>query len=91
MLGPDPRLEPRTYRRNADDGDRLMTGDVNNLPSTVGGGGFHADAKLPRFSEEDFALRTTRGRTITFAPATCITSTSVSRATKAPLLTTSTR
>ncbi|MCU1453224.1 MAG: Choline dehydrogenase-like flavoprotein [Acidimicrobiales bacterium] len=61
LLGPDPRLEPRTYRRHADDGDRLLTGEVNNLPSTVGGGGYHADAKLPRFREEDFALRTTRG------------------------------
>ena len=61
LLGPDPLLEPRTYRRSADDGDRLLTGEVNNLPSTVGGGGFHADAKLPRLREEDFLLRTTRG------------------------------
>ena len=36
-------------------------GEVNNLPSTVGGGGVHADAKLPRFREEDFALRSARG------------------------------
>jgi choline dehydrogenase-like flavoprotein len=61
LLGPDPSLEPRTYRRSADDGDRLLTGEVNNLPSTVGGGGVHADAKLPRFREEDFHLRTARG------------------------------
>ncbi|MCU1357163.1 MAG: Choline dehydrogenase-like flavoprotein [Acidimicrobiales bacterium] len=61
LLGPDPLLEPRTYRRSVEDGDRLLTGEVNNLPSTVGGGGFHADAKLPRFREEDFALHTTRG------------------------------
>ncbi|MBS1847851.1 MAG: GMC family oxidoreductase, partial [Actinobacteria bacterium] len=61
ILGPDPLLEPRTYRRGPDDGDRLATGEVNNLPCTVGGGGFHADAKLPRFREEDFALRSTRG------------------------------
>jgi len=61
LLGPDPLLEPRTYRRTPDDGDRLFTGEVNNLPSTVGGGGVHADAKLPRFREEDFALHTTRG------------------------------
>jgi gluconate 2-dehydrogenase alpha chain len=61
FLGPDPLLEPRTYRRSEADGDRLFTGDVNNLPSTVGGGGFHADAKLPRFREEDFHLFSARG------------------------------
>jgi len=61
LLGPDPRLEPRTYRRSPADGDRLLTGEVNNLPSTVGGGGVHADAKLPRFREEDFRLRSARG------------------------------
>ncbi|MGQ0830398.1 MAG: hypothetical protein ACT4OV_01845, partial [Microthrixaceae bacterium] len=61
LLGPDPLLEPRTYRRTTDDGDRILTGEVNNLPSTVGGGGVHADAKLPRFREEDFRLRTERG------------------------------
>jgi gluconate 2-dehydrogenase alpha chain len=54
FLGPDPLVEPRTYRRTEGDGDRLMTGEVNNLPSTVGGGGFHADGKLPRFREVDF-------------------------------------
>jgi gluconate 2-dehydrogenase alpha chain len=61
LLGPDPLLEPRTYRRTPDDGDRLLTGEVNNLPSTVGGGGVHADAKLPRLREEDFRLRSQRG------------------------------
>jgi len=61
FLGPDPLLEPRTYRRREADGERLFTGDVNNLPSTVGGGGPHADAKLPRFREEDFHLRSARG------------------------------
>ena len=61
LLGPDPRLEPRTYRRTPADGDRILTGEVNNLPSTVGGGGVHADAKLPRFREEDFHLRSARG------------------------------
>lgn len=61
FLGPDPLAEPRSYRRHETDGDRLFTGDVNNLPSTVGGGGTHADAKLPRFREEDFHLLSDRG------------------------------
>ena len=54
FLGPDPLAEPRTFRRTDADGERLFAGDVNNLPSTVGGGGFHADAKLPRFRAADF-------------------------------------
>jgi gluconate 2-dehydrogenase alpha chain len=54
FLGPDPLVEPRTFRRSEDDGDRLFVGDVNNLPSTVGGGGVHADGKLPRFRAVDF-------------------------------------
>ena len=61
LLGPDPLLEPRTYRRTTEDGERIHTGEVNNLPSTVGGGGVHADAKLPRFREEDFRLLSERG------------------------------
>ncbi|MCX7621813.1 MAG: GMC family oxidoreductase, partial [Acidimicrobiales bacterium] len=61
FLGPDPILEPRTFRRSPADGDRLFTGEVNNLPSTVGGGGVHADGKLPRFREVDFRLRSTYG------------------------------
>lgn len=61
FLGPDPLAEPRTFRRTPGDGDRLFTGDVNNLPSTVGGGGTHADGKLPRFREEDFRLHSERG------------------------------
>lgn len=61
VLGPDPLLEPRTFRRDEADGERLLTGDVNNLPSTVGGGGVHADGKLPRFREVDFRLRSELG------------------------------
>ena len=61
VLGPDPWLEPRTFRRTPADGDRLLAGDVNNLPSTVGGGGVHADGKLPRFREDDFHLHTALG------------------------------
>src|SRR4051812_31080446 len=61
FLGPDPLVEPRTFRRSEADGDRLMTGHVNALPTTVGGGGPHADGKLPRFREEDFHLRSALG------------------------------
>lgn len=61
FLGPDPLLEPRTFRTAPTDGDRIWTGDVNNLPSTVGGGGFHADGKLPRFREVDFRMHSELG------------------------------
>jgi gluconate 2-dehydrogenase alpha chain len=54
FLGPDPLLEPRTYRNREEEGDAVDVGEVNNLPSTVGGGGFHADGKLPRFRDADF-------------------------------------
>jgi len=61
FLGPDPWLEPRTFRHSEADGDRVHTGEVNNLPSTVGGGGFHADGKLPRFREVDFRAHSELG------------------------------
>ena len=61
FLGPDPFLEPRAYRNHEDEDDPLWVGDVNNLPSTVGGGGFHADGKLPRFREVDFHARSELG------------------------------
>ena len=61
FLGPDPWLEPRTFRQSEADGDHAHIGDVNNLPATVGGGGVHADGKVPRFLEEDFRLLSTRG------------------------------
>jgi gluconate 2-dehydrogenase alpha chain len=61
FLGPDPLLEPRTYRRRDADGDRTFTGELNNMPSTVGGAGYHADGKLPRLREVDFRLRSELG------------------------------
>jgi gluconate 2-dehydrogenase alpha chain len=61
LLGPDPIVEPRTYRITPDDGDHLYVGHVNSLPSTVGGGGYHADAKMPRLREDDFRLLSTFG------------------------------
>jgi gluconate 2-dehydrogenase alpha chain len=56
FLGPDPLLEPRTFRTDEEQGERSHTGEVNNVPSTVGGGGTHADGKVPRFREDDFRL-----------------------------------
>jgi gluconate 2-dehydrogenase alpha chain len=61
FLGPDPLLEPRSYRRTTADGDRLFAGAVNNMPATLGGAGYHADGKLPRLREVDFRLRTELG------------------------------
>src|SRR5258708_24071894 len=53
FLGPDPWLEPRTFRQSEADGDRLHVGEVNNLPATVGGGGVHANGTLTRLREGD--------------------------------------
>jgi choline dehydrogenase-like flavoprotein len=61
FLGPDPLLEPRTFRISANDGEHLHVGSLHPVPSTVGGGGPHADGKLPRFREEDFHLLSARG------------------------------
>ena len=61
FLGPDPLLEPRTFRMGEEDGERAYVGEVNSLPTTVGGGGVHADGKTPRFLEEDFRLASERG------------------------------
>ena len=61
FLGPDPLIEPRTFRVRDEDGERTHVGEVNSIPTTVGGGGTHADGKVPRFREEDFALRETYG------------------------------
>jgi choline dehydrogenase-like flavoprotein len=53
----DPALEPRTSRSQQDAAnglDRTFVGDVNDLPTTVGGGTIHWDAKVPRFWRQDF-------------------------------------
>jgi choline dehydrogenase-like flavoprotein len=53
----DVNLEPRTARTQADEADgvdRTFVGDVNSLPTTVGGGTIHWDAKVPRFWRQDF-------------------------------------
>jgi choline dehydrogenase-like flavoprotein len=61
FLGPDPLIEPRTFRLSADDGEHTHVGEVNSIPTTVGGGGTHADGKVPRFREEDFRMLSVNG------------------------------
>lgn len=56
LIKPDTLIEPRTFRPNEAAGERTLTGDVNGLPRTVGGGAVHADMKYPRFQEFDFHL-----------------------------------
>ena len=58
---PQTSVEPRTFRGSESDGDRTFVGDVNGLPKTVGGGGVHADLKMPRFEPVDFHLGTALG------------------------------
>jgi choline dehydrogenase-like flavoprotein len=53
----DPILEPRTSRTQAEARrgvKRSFIGDVNDLPTVVGGGTVHWDAKVPRFWRHDF-------------------------------------
>jgi gluconate 2-dehydrogenase alpha chain len=57
----DPDLEPRTYRAREDQDEPLHVGDVNTLPSAVGGGTSQWDAKVPRFWDIDFAKRSVLG------------------------------
>ena len=57
-------LEPRTSRTQAEAHQgvaRSFVGDVNTLPTTVGGGTVHWDAKTPRFWKQDFAGRSLYG------------------------------
>ncbi|HEX7702189.1 MAG TPA: GMC family oxidoreductase, partial [Kofleriaceae bacterium] len=56
----DDRVDPRTWRTTESDGDRIdsLTGNVQALPKTVGGGCLHADLKMPRFQPTDFQLGT---------------------------------
>jgi choline dehydrogenase-like flavoprotein len=57
-------LEPRTSRTQAEAQQgvaRSFIGDVNTLPTIVGGGTVHWDAKTPRFWKQDFAGRSLYG------------------------------
>ena len=60
----DPILEPRTRRTQAqarNGTDRSFVGSVNDLPTVVGGGTVHWDAKVPRFWRQDFKGRSLLG------------------------------
>jgi choline dehydrogenase-like flavoprotein len=60
----DPILEPRTSRTQAEARrgvPRSFIGDVNDLPTVVGGGTVHWDAKVPRFWRHDFKGRSLYG------------------------------
>ena len=53
-------LEPRTYRTD-NTTNSTFTGFVNNIPTTVGGGAVHFDAKTPRYWDIDFRKKTMLG------------------------------
>jgi choline dehydrogenase-like flavoprotein len=60
----DVVLEPRAARTQAEATAgvaRSFVGDVNTLPTTVGGGTVHWDAKTPRFWRQDFQGRSLFG------------------------------
>jgi gluconate 2-dehydrogenase alpha chain len=58
---PIPELEPRTFRSTASKATPDVVGSVNELPSVVGGGTVHWDAKTPRFWDIDFKKRSMLG------------------------------
>jgi choline dehydrogenase-like flavoprotein len=60
----DDLLEPRTARTQAEANQgvaRSVVGDINDLPTCVGGGTIHWDAKTPRFWRQDFKGRSLYG------------------------------
>lgn len=59
----DPFLEPRSFRTDPTAGARTYVGDVDDLPTTVGGGYVHADVKARRFREVDFITNSLMGGT----------------------------
>ncbi|HUE59745.1 MAG TPA: hypothetical protein VMO88_09205, partial [Acidimicrobiales bacterium] len=60
-INQDPMLEPRTFRTEPSAGARTFVGNVQFLPTTVGGGTVHFDAKFRRFREIDFITNTAMG------------------------------
>ena len=61
-IGQDTLLEPRSFRVTGASVDREFVGDVNTLPTTVGGGTTHYDAKARRFREIDFVTNSAFAR-----------------------------
>ena len=61
FIDPDPVTEPRTFRNSESDGPRLLTGDINTTPATVGGASVAADPASRRMQEADFRMRTLLG------------------------------
>jgi len=64
LPGVDPLAEPRTARSQDEAADGVVhsqVGDVNHLANTVGGGTTHWDAKVPRFFDFDFEMRSRYG------------------------------
>jgi choline dehydrogenase-like flavoprotein len=65
QIEPDPIAEPRTFRHDVSEGERIAVGDYANFAKTVGGGATHADLKTPRFIPDDFRLGSVLGATAT--------------------------
>ncbi|HWE55969.1 MAG TPA: GMC family oxidoreductase [Acidimicrobiales bacterium] len=62
-INQDPLIEPRSFRADTNAGDRAYVGDVNNMPTTVGGASVHYDAKARRYREVDFVSNSLMGGT----------------------------
>lgn len=58
-LWPDPLLNPRTHRTSVDEEPQVAL--FCPVPQMVGGGTVHWQGWLPRFTENDFRLRTIAG------------------------------
>jgi choline dehydrogenase-like flavoprotein len=59
FIDQDPRIEPRTFRRT--EGEKAVTGKVNSLATTVGGGTIHYDGNSPRIQQKDLRMRSLFG------------------------------
>jgi choline dehydrogenase-like flavoprotein len=60
-INQDPLLEPRSFRADTSAGARSFVGNVNDLPTTVGGATVHYDAKARRYREVDFVTNSLMG------------------------------